>query len=74
MAKALFGYLGGPDTGLVDEIRRLRRLVGNLEQEVARLQSTCDALVAADSSVRVSDADVLALTLADVREHVGALH
>ena len=73
MAKALFGYLGGPDPGLIDEIRRLRRLVGDLEQEVARLQATCDAL-AADSAVRVSDADVLALALADVREHVGALH
>jgi len=73
MAKALFGYVGGPDPRLAQEVRRLRRLVNDLELQVVRLQATCDELAASQSEHRVSDADVLALTLSDVREHAGAL-
>ena len=73
MAKALFGYVGGPDPRLVDEIRRLRRLVSDLERQVVGLQATCDALAAPERARRALEADVLALALTDVREHAGAL-
>ena len=45
MAKALLGYVGG-DTRLVEENRRLRRRVGDLEAVVLRLQAENDALAA----------------------------
>ena len=72
MAKALFGYVGGPDHRLVDEVRRLRRHVVDLEMQVSRLQSRCDELEAMESARHALDVDVLALTLADVREPAGA--
>lgn len=37
MAKALLGHVGGPDPRLVDEVRRLRRRVMDLETEIGRL-------------------------------------
>ena len=37
MAKALLGHVGGPDPRLVDEVRRLRRRVIDLETEIGRL-------------------------------------
>jgi uncharacterized protein YlxW (UPF0749 family) len=62
MAKALFGHVGvGTDLRLVDEVRRLRGRVSELEAEVSRLRSTNDALMA---SVLVDD-DIRMLTLED---------
>ena len=62
MAKALFGHVGvGTDLRLVDEVRRLRSRVTDLEAELARLQASHDALVA---SVTVDD-DIRMLTLTD---------
>jgi len=45
MAKALLGYVGGPDPRLVTEVRRLQRRVHDLEVEVQRLQAEKDTLV-----------------------------
>jgi uncharacterized protein YlxW (UPF0749 family) len=45
MAKALLGYVGGPDPRLVTEVRRLQRRVHDLEAEVQRLQAQTDLLV-----------------------------
>ena len=61
MAKALLGHVGGADLRLVDEIRRLRTRVRDLESEVSRLTAANDALVA---SVHVED-DIRFLTLDD---------
>ncbi|HET6729549.1 MAG TPA: hypothetical protein VFG96_09025 [Jiangellaceae bacterium] len=44
MAKALLGYVGGPDPRLVTEVRRLQRRVLDLEAEVVRLRAENDAL------------------------------
>ena len=62
MAKALFGHVGiGTDLRLVDEVRRLRARVTDLETQLVRLQSAHDELVA---SVTVDD-DIRMLTLDD---------
>ncbi len=61
MAKALFGHVGGADLLLVDEVRRLRERVRELEAELARVRATNDALVA---SVHVED-DIRLLTFDD---------
>jgi uncharacterized small protein (DUF1192 family) len=61
MAKALLGHVGGADLRLVDEVRRLRGRVSQLEAEVARLSAANEALVA---SVHVED-DIRMLTLDD---------
>jgi hypothetical protein len=45
MAKALLGYVGGPDPRLVTEVRRLQRRVIDLEAEVLRLQAENDSLL-----------------------------
>jgi hypothetical protein len=45
MAKALLGYVGGPDPRLVTEVRRLQRRVVDLEAEVLRLQAENDSLL-----------------------------
>ena len=51
MAKAIFGYLNGPDSRAVASVaaenRRLRDRVTDLEALVARLQEENDALAAA---------------------------
>ena len=44
MAKALLGHVGGPDPRLVDEVRRLRRRVMDLETEIGRLLAERDLL------------------------------
>jgi hypothetical protein len=59
MAKALFGHVGGADLRLVDEVRRLRGRVRELETELARVSAANDALMA---SVHVDD-DIRLLTL-----------
>ena len=62
MAKALFGHVGnGTDLRLVDEVRRLRARVTDLESQLGRLQSVHDELLA---SVTVDD-DIRMLTLDD---------
>lgn len=50
MAKALLGYVGG-DARLIEDIRRLRRRVEDLEAVVLRLQAENDALSAQLSGV-----------------------
>lgn len=53
MAKALLGHVGiAPDLRVVDENRRLRRRIDELEYEVSRLRSINEALAA---RVTVSD-------------------
>ena len=51
MAKAIFGYMNGPDPRAVASVaadnRRLRERVADLESLVSRLQGENDALAAA---------------------------
>ncbi|WP_404816741.1 hypothetical protein [Streptomyces thermolineatus] len=47
MAKALLGYVGGPDPRLLAEMRRLQQRVQDLESEIVRMQAENDALAAA---------------------------
>lgn len=47
MAKALLGYVGGPDPRLLSEMRRLQQRVQDLESELVRIQAENDALTAA---------------------------
>ena len=62
MAKALFGHVGvGTDLRLVDEVRRLRARVEELEHELARTREAHEALL---GSVHVDD-DLSLLTLPD---------
>jgi len=62
MAKALFGHVGlSADPRLVEEVRLLRRRVKELENELVRVSTTHDALVA---SVTVAD-DLRLLTFDD---------
>ena len=62
MAKALFGHVGlAADHRLVDEVRRLRRRVSELEGELARVTAGHEAFMA---SVTVDD-DIRMLTLDD---------
>jgi len=61
MAKALFGHVGGADLLLVDEVRRLRGRVRELEAELVRVRAANDALMA---SVHVED-DIRLLTFDD---------
>lgn len=64
MAKALLGHVGGTDLRLVDEVRRLRGRICELEAELARVRAVNDALAAA---VPVEDdLSTLALTEATV--------
>lgn len=44
MAKALLGYVGGPDPRLLGEMRRLRKRVEDLESELVRVQAENEAL------------------------------
>jgi hypothetical protein len=67
MAKALLGYVGGPDPRLLAEVAVLRRRVRELEAEMLRLRAENDALAAAvtpdDTLISLdvaSDAAVLA--------------
>lgn len=46
MAKALLGYLGGPDPVVASELARLRRRTRDLEDEVERLRAANEALTA----------------------------
>ncbi len=56
MAKALFGHVGGSDPRMVQEVRRLRNRVRDLEAEVSRLQARNDQLnMAVDDVSGASD-------------------
>jgi hypothetical protein len=44
MAKALLGYVGGPDPRLLAEMRRLQQRVQDLESELNRMQAENDTL------------------------------
>ena len=57
MAKALLGYVGGPDPRLVSEVRPLQQRVQDLETELLRLQAEFDHLA------ETVDADHLAAQL-----------
>ncbi|GAA0693556.1 hypothetical protein GCM10010193_55240 [Kitasatospora atroaurantiaca] len=46
MAKALLGYVGGPDPRMLSEMRRLQQRVQDLESELSRMQAENDALTA----------------------------
>ena len=46
MAKALLGYLGGPDPVVASELARLRRRTRDLQDEVERLRAANEALTA----------------------------
>ncbi|GAA1115461.1 MULTISPECIES: hypothetical protein [Kitasatospora] len=46
MAKALLGYVGGPDPRMLSEMRRLQQRVHDLEAELLRLRTENDALAA----------------------------
>lgn len=46
MAKALLGYVGGPDPRLLAEMRRLQQRVQDLESELIRIQAENEALQA----------------------------
>jgi hypothetical protein len=55
MAKALLGYVGGPDPRLLSEMRRLQQRVQDLESELVRIQAENDALSAASREESLLD-------------------
>ena len=63
MAKALLGYVGGTDPRLLEEARRLRTRVRDLEAQLVRLQDENDSLAAA-----LHDGQLLALDPENQRE------
>ncbi|GAA2268214.1 hypothetical protein GCM10010430_61890 [Kitasatospora cystarginea] len=59
MAKALLGYVGGPDPRMLSEMRRLQQRVQDLEAELARVQEENAALTAvADEHSLLSSIDL----------------
>ena len=46
MAKALLGYVGGPDSHMLADIRRLEERIQDLEAELVRVRKENDALAA----------------------------
>jgi hypothetical protein len=59
MAKALLGYVGGPDPRLLTEMRRLQQRVQDLESELIRMQAVNDSLtVASHEESLLSSIDV----------------
>jgi hypothetical protein len=59
MAKALLGYVGGPDPRLLAEMRRLQQRVQDLESELSRVRAENDALSAvAEHEQMLSSIDV----------------
>jgi hypothetical protein len=63
MAKALLGYVGGPDPRVMAELRRLRERQVELESEVVRLRDENDSLIAslADPAPLLTELDEAAL-------------
>ncbi len=58
MAKALLGYVGGPDPRLLAEMRRLQQRVQDLESELVRIQAENDALSASRDERLFNSIDV----------------
>ncbi|MEV6011200.1 hypothetical protein AB0M29_30805 [Streptomyces sp. NPDC051976] len=58
MAKALLGYVGGPDPRLLAEMRRLQQRVQDLESELVRMQAENDALTVASHEESLRNIDV----------------
>ncbi|AEW96775.1 MULTISPECIES: hypothetical protein [Streptomycetaceae] len=58
MAKALLGYVGGPDPRLLAEMRRLQQRVQDLESELVRIQAENDALSASRDESLLNSIDV----------------
>jgi hypothetical protein len=58
MAKALLGYVGGPDPRLLAEMRRLQQRVQDLEAELVRMQAQNDALTVASHEESLLSMDV----------------
>ena len=52
MAKALLGYIGGPDPRMLAEMRRLQQQIRDLESELVRLQEENDVLSAEVGNAR----------------------
>ena len=52
MAKALLGYIGGPDPRMLAEMRRLQRQIRDLESELVRLHEENDVLSAEVGNAR----------------------
>jgi hypothetical protein len=74
MAKALLGHVGGPDPRLVDEVRRLRRRVSDLETEIGRLLAERDLLTALERPLATESAHREELEHLDgLRTHAAAL-
>ena len=63
MAKALLRYVGGTDPRLLEEARRLRVRVRDLEAQIMRLQDENDSLAAA-----LHDGQLMALDPENHRE------
>lgn len=63
MAKALIGYLGGPDPRMLSEMRRLQQRVRDLENECLRLQAVNDAL--SDDADMAAHDELLTLSVAE---------
>jgi uncharacterized protein YlxW (UPF0749 family) len=63
MAKALLGYVGGPDPRLVSELRRLQQRVQDLETELLRLQAEYDHLSATVDANHLDSTQAPAATL-----------
>lgn len=57
MAKALLGHIGGTDPRLLEEARRLRVRVRDLEAQVLRLKGENDSLAAALHDGQLLDLD-----------------
>ncbi|PWI44283.1 hypothetical protein [Streptomyces sp. ICBB 8177] len=58
MAKALLGYVGGPDPRLLAEMRRLQQRVQDLESELVRIQAENEALVSSREESLLDSIDV----------------
>src|SRR5690348_18498777 len=58
MAKALLGYVGGPDARFLAEMRRLQQRVQDLESELVRIQAENAALARSREESLLSSLDV----------------
>jgi len=68
MAKAILGYVGGPDPRLLDEMHRLQRRVHELENELVRVQAENESLSDALSprlGSRLHDDELLGLEVSE---------
>lgn len=59
MAKAILGHLGGPDPRMLNDMRRMKRRIAELESELMRVRAENDSLCAALHSHELLDSDEL---------------